>query len=474
MDITDYNVDGIFDEMVNHDGSIRKPYIELYDKIKDISITDLEVKQKAAENAFLRMGITFKVYSQEDQSDESIFPFDIIPRIISSTEWGIIERGLKQRVEALNLFINDVYNDKLVIKDKIIPEKIVYSSQGYLKECEGFQPYKNIWCHVSGIDLIKHNDGNYYILEDNLRVPSGVSYVLENRVVMKRTYPQLFDSLKVRHIIDYPNRLRDMLQFITGKNEGTSVVITPGIYNSAYFEHSFLAKQMGITLVEGRDLVCQGGYVYMKTTKGLIKVDSIYRRIDDTFMDPNVFVPTSVLGVPGIFDAYKRGNVAIANAIGTGIADDKVICAYVPKFIKYYLGEEPIIENVPTFLCSEKKERDYVLKNLNKMVVKAASQSGGYGMLMGPTAPKKEINEFSDLIKKNPRKYIAQPVMSLSTVPTIRGDHLEGRHVDLRPFVIYGDGIYVLPGGLTRVALKKGSLVVNSSQGGGSKDTWVV
>jgi uncharacterized circularly permuted ATP-grasp superfamily protein len=472
MNLSTYETDHFFDEMKRNDGSVREPYREVYRGLSNTTDKALKHRQEIAESLFLNMGVTFNVYS-ESQGVEKIFPFDVIPRVIDNREWEKIEKGLKQRVHALNLFINDAYNDQKIIKDRVISKEIVLSSQDYLKECKGVKPPKGIWNHISGIDLIRHDDGEYYILEDNLRVPSGVSYVLQNREVMKRIFPELFETLQVEPVIDYPLKLREMLQFISGKSDPLACVLTPGIYNSAYFEHSFLAKQMGIELVEGSDLVVKNDHVYMRTTKGLREVDVIYRRIDDVFLDPLSFNPSSVIGIPGIFESYVKGNIGIANAPGTGVADDKVICAYVPDFIKYYLGEEPILQNVPTFLCSREKDKKYVLENLDKMVVKAANQSGGYGMLMGPTATKKEKKEFADKIKKHPRMYIAQPVMGLSKVPTLVDGKIEGRHVDLRPFVIYGEDIYVMPGGLTRVALRKGSLVVNSSQGGGSKDTWV-
>ena len=472
MDISAYKTDHFFDEMKAGDGSIRRPYKEIYEILKNTTDEALMHRQEIADSLFLNMGVTFNVYS-ESQGVEKIFPFDVIPRVIDANEWEKIEKGLKQRVMALNCFINDAYNDQKVIKDGVISKEIVFSSQDYLKECKGIKPPKGIWNHISGIDLIKHDDGQYYILEDNLRVPSGVSYVLQNREIMKKIFPELFTSLQVEPVIDYALKLREMLHYLTGKADPLACVLTPGVYNSAYFEHSFLAKQMGIELVEGSDLVVNDDVVYMKTTKGLRVVDVIYRRIDDVFLDPLSFNSSSVIGIPGIFKSYMKGNIAIANAPGTGVADDKVICAYVPEFIKYYLGEEPILPNVPTYLCAREKDRKYVLENLDKMVVKAANQSGGYGMLMGPQATKKELKEFAGKITKHPRQYIAQPVMGLSKVPTAVDGAIEGRHVDLRPFIINGEDIYVMPGGLTRVALRKGSLVVNSSQGGGSKDTWV-
>ena len=473
MNLKDYQTKGFYDEMVANDGSIRPAYESVFKQFEQLSTREIQQKQHAAERAFMSMGITFNVYG-DGEGVEKIFPFDIIPRIITAEEWEPVEKGLQQRMRALNLFINDVYNDKKIIKDKVIPGEIVLSSKDYLKQCEGITPPNGIWCHIGGIDLIKHSDGKFYILEDNLRVPSGVSYVLENRYIMKRTYPALFEKIGVKPVYDYPTKLLETLRHTSDKNNPLVVLLTPGIYNSAYFEHSFLARQMGIELVEGQDLIVKNGYVQMRTTKGLRKVDVIYRRIDDTFLDPKAFNPDSMLGVPGIFEVFKNKKVSIANAPGAGVADDKVICSYVPDMIKYYLDEDAIIPNVPTYLCSDKKQRQHVCENISKMVVKAANQSGGYGMLIGSDSTKKEQQEFIEKINNEPRNYIAQPIMSLSRVPTLIDDHLEGRHVDLRPFILSGNETYVVPGGLTRVALRKGSLVVNSSQGGGSKDTWVL
>jgi uncharacterized circularly permuted ATP-grasp superfamily protein len=421
------------------------------------------------------MGITFAVYGNEEGA-EKIFPFDIIPRIIDGAEWDRIEAGLKQRIFALNAFIDDIYNGRRIVKDRVIPEDVILSSKTYRKECEGFSPPHNIWCHVTGTDLVRDSDGTYYVLEDNLRCPSGVSYVLENRQILKRTFPQVFEASNVRAVDDYPNLLLDILEYLAPESVSapTIGVLTPGTYNSAYFEHSFLARQMGVELLEGQDLIVHNGFIHMQTTKGLQQVDVLYRRIDDDFIDPLAFRPDSMLGVPGLMEVYKSGKLAMANAPGTGVADDKVIYAYVPKIIKYYTGEEPILPNVPTYVCAEQKERAYVLENLDKLVVKAANESGGYGMLVGPHASQAERKKFAQLIRENPRNYMAQPTLALSRVPSLIEDTIEGRHVDLRPYILYGKEIYVLPGGLTRVALRKGSLVVNSSQGGGSKDTWVV
>ena len=423
----------------------------------------------------LKMGITFNVYGR-DEGTEKIFPFDLIPRIVSSEDWKQIESGLKQRIYALNLFLQDIYNEKKILKDKVIPEDLIMSSKAYRKECEGFTPPRGIWCHVTGTDLIRDNNGTFFVLEDNLRCPSGVSYVLENRQVLKRTFPQVFNASKVRPVDAYPGKLLELLEFLSHDSAQTPTigVLTPGIYNSAYFEHSFLSQQMGVELVEGRDLVVSDGFVHMLTTKGLKKVDVLYRRIDDDFIDPTVFRSDSMLGVKGLMDVYRAGRIAMANAPGTGMAYDKVIYAYVPEIIKYYMGEDAILPNVPTYICGNVDDQKYVLSHLDELVVKAANESGGYGMLIGPHATEEERASFAEKIKAEPRNYMAQPTISLSRVPTIVGDQIEGRHVDLRPYILYGEDIYVQPGGLTRVALTKGSLVVNSSQGGGSKDTWVV
>jgi uncharacterized circularly permuted ATP-grasp superfamily protein len=470
-----YDPENFCDELIKSDG-VPRPWARLIvDKISSLPDGELILRQNAAEAMLLKMGITFNVYGR-DEGTEKIFPFDIIPRIIPSSEWEQIESGLKQRIFALNEFIQDIYNDRKILKDKVIPEDLIYSSRTYRKECEGFTPPKGVWCHVTGTDLVRDGDGRFYVLEDNLRCPSGVSYVLENRQVLKRTFPQVFEASHVRPVDDYPTKLFEMLEYFATVAVQSPVigVLTPGIYNSAYFEHSFLSQQMGVELVEGQDLVVEDGFVHMLTTKGLKRVDVLYRRIDDDFIDPEVFRPDSLLGVKGLMRAYKAGHVALANAPGTGIADDKVIYAYVPRIIKYYTGEEPILSNVPTYICRDDEDRSYVLDHLDELVVKAANESGGYGMLVGPHATDKERAEFAEKIKAEPRNYMAQPTISLSRVPTLVGDRIEGRHVDLRPYVLFGKDIYVQPGGLTRVALTKGSLVVNSSQGGGSKDTWVV
>jgi len=475
MRFQQYDVGDFFDELFGENGAPRASARPLVNNIESLPEGELINRQRAAERALLQMGITFNVYG-ERAGTEKIFPFDLVPRIMAAAEWSRIDRGLKQRITALNLFINDLYHDQKILKDGILPAEIVLSSKAFRKQCMGFNPPRGIWCHVTGTDLVRHRDGQIYVLEDNLRCPSGVSYVLENRAVMKSMFPQVFAASKIRPVSGYPSRLRDMLEFlapdyITGPR---CVVLTPGIYNSAYFEHSFLAQQMGIELVEGRDLVIDDGYVCMRTTKGFERVDVIYRRIDDDFLDPECFRPDSMLGVPGLMEVYQKGNVALANAPGGGVADDKVVYAYVPRIVKYYLGEDIILPNVPTYICSEADDLQYVLEHIGELVVKAANESGGYGMLVGPHATKEQCAEFAAKVKANPRNYIAQPTLALSRVPTLCGDHFEGRHVDLRPYILYGKDIFVLPGGLTRVALKKGSLVVNSSQGGGSKDTWVL
>ena len=470
-----YDPGPFYDELIEKHGAPRPGAKLLIDKIESLQEGELALRQKDAEELLLKLGITFNVYG-EDAGTEKIFPFDIIPRIINSDDWLQIELGLKQRIYALNEFLQDIYNEKKILKDGVVPEELILSSKTYRKECEGLTPPRKIWCHVTGTDLIRGADGCFYVLEDNLRCPSGVSYVLENRVVLKRTFPYVFEKLKVRPVDDYPGKLLEMLEYLAKRTSSTPTigVLTPGIYNSAYFEHSFLSQQMGVELVEGQDLVVSDGYVHMLTTKGLKRIDVLYRRIDDDFIDPDAFRPDSLLGVRGLMDVYKKGRIAMANAPGTGVADDKAVYAYVPDIIKYYTGEDPVLPNVPTYICSDEKDLGYVLDHLDELVVKAANESGGYGMLVGPHATEKERSEFARRIKAQPRNYIAQPTISLSRVPTIVGDTLEGRHVDLRPYIVFGEEIYVQPGGLTRVALKKGSLVVNSSQGGGSKDTWVL
>ena len=475
MNFDRYETDGFYDEMYDPEGQPRPRAEQLAKRLKSFSAGELERRQKAADLALLNMGITFNVYGHEAGA-EKIWPFDIIPRIIEFEEWTQVERGLKQRIHALNLFIDDLYNDQKIIRDKAIPDWLVDTGKAFLKPCAGLKPPRGIWCHITGTDLVRAGDGQMYVLEDNLRCPSGVSYVLENREVMKRAFPQLFDGQTILSVEDYPDQLLEMLQYIapTANREPNVVLLTPGIFNSAYFEHCFLAQQMGIELVQSADLTVDEGYVWMRTTNGLARVDVIYRRVNDEFIDPKAFRPDSCLGIPGLMDVYRAGRIALANAPGTGIADDKAVYVFVPQIIKYYLGEDAILPNVPSFVCGDPKQCEHVLANIDKLVIKPANESGGYGILLGPRASQEELSRYRDLIGANPRNYIAQPMLSLSRVPTIVDDHLEGRHVDLRPYILYGEDIYVLPGGLTRVALRKGSLVVNSSQGGGSKDTWVV
>ena len=475
MRFVSYDTAHFYDEMLLPDGCARQGTRLLKEKIESLPDGDLLQHQDAAERLLLQTGITFNVYG-DNAATEKIFPFDIIPRIVEAAEWDWIEKGLKQRVYALNLFVNDIYHEQKIIKDKVVPEYLVQSARSFRKECVGLDPPQGVWCHVTGTDLVRDSDGQIYVLEDNLRCPSGVSYVLENRRVMKRTFPQVFEASRVHPVDEYPSQLLHMLQSLfPGALVSPKVaVLTPGIFNSAYFEHAFLAQQMGVELVEGRDLVVVDGNVAMRTTKGFQRVDVLYRRIDDTFLDPQVFRSDSLLGVPGLMEVYKKGRVALANAPGTGIADDKSIYAYVPKIIEYYLGEKIVIPNVPTYICADDAERRHVLAHLDEMVVKAVNESGGYGMLVGPHAAAQERDEFAVKIQQDPRNYIAQPTLTLSRVPVIVDRQFAGRHVDLRPYILYGKDIYVLPGGLTRVALKEGSLVVNSSQGGGSKDTWVL
>lgn len=470
-----YEPGDFYDEMFLAKNQPRPQAAPLIERINALSEGELLQRQQAAQIALFKLGVTFNVYG-DTQGTERIFPFDIVPRIVAADEWEQLERGLKQRIQALNLFIADIYSEQKIIKDGIIPAELIYSATGYLKPCMGLKPPGGIWCHITGTDLVRDKDGQWYVLEDNMRCPSGVSYVLENRRVMKSTFPQVFRSMDIRPVDEYPSYLLETLLNLAPPNlqDPRVVVLTPGIFNSAYFEHSFLAQQMGVELVEGRDLVVADGYLQMRTTKGLQRVDVVYRRIDDDFIDPLAFRADSMLGVPGLMEVYRAGRVAIANALGTGVADDKVIYAYVPQMIRYYLGEDQILANVPTYLCWEPKQLDYVLNNLDKLVVKAANESGGYGMLVGTQATPEQRQEFAQKIQANPRNYIAQPTLCLSRVPTLVDSHFAGCHVDLRPYILYGKEICVSPGGLTRVALKRGSLVVNSSQGGGSKDTWVL
>ncbi len=473
---TKYELDNpFFDEMFAAPGNPRPQYEALFQALLTLSAEELDRYQQAADLSFLHQGITFTVYGN-DKGTERIFPYDLLPRIITKDEWDTIELGLKQRITALNLFLHDVYHQGKILADGILPYELIYTCQHYRREMRDVDVPKDIYVSVVGTDLVRVENGRFAVLEDNLRVPSGVSYMLANRQVMKRTLPSLFSGYGVRPVSQYGQALLATLKALTPRHgvDPVVVVLTPGVYNSAYYEHTFLARQMGVELVEGRDLLVHDNVVYMRTTSGLKRVDVIYRRIDDDFLDPLAFRPDSALGVSGLLNAYRAGNVALANAIGTGIADDKALYVYVPQIIKYYLNEEPILPNIETFLLEDPKQREYVLQNLDKLVVKAVGESGGYGMLIGPHSSKKEQETFRDLILAKPRNYIAQPTLSLSRAPCFIDGEVDSRHVDLRPYILYGDEIKIVPGGLTRVALKKGSLVVNSSQGGGSKDTWVL
>ncbi|UCF38236.1 MAG: circularly permuted type 2 ATP-grasp protein [Acidobacteriota bacterium] len=475
MSLFSYSPGEFFDELFEGPGKPRPGARILVERLDSLNHDQLTLRQQAAELALLNMGITFNVYG-DSAGVEKIFPFDIIPRILEKEAWDHVDRGLRQRITALNLFLDDLYHDQKILKDGVIPRFVIESSKGFLASCRGLNPPHGTWCHIAGIDLVRDEKGEFFVLEDNLRCPSGVSYVLENRQVLKRILPTAFQKSKVQPVDDYPARLLDCLTSISPEQSQrpTVVLLTPGVYNAAYFEHAFLAQKMGVELVEGRDLVVLNGEVCMRTTRGLQRVDVIYRRIDDDFLDPNEFRSDSMLGVPGLMEAYRNGTVAIANAPGTGVADDKVVYAFVPQVVKYYLGEEAVLPNVPTYLCWEDSQRQHVLENLDSLVVKAANESGGYGMLIGPHSTSEQREEFRRKIEANPRNYIAQPTVSLSRAPVLVEDHFEGRHVDLRPYILSGKETYILPGGLTRVALTKGSLVVNSSQGGGSKDTWVL
>jgi uncharacterized circularly permuted ATP-grasp superfamily protein len=473
MRFSAYDPGAFYDELYEGVGQPRPGSALLLRKFASLPEDELKSRQQAAERVILNMGMTFGVYGS-DAGHEKIFPFDIVPRIIEPPDWANIEAGLAQRMRALNLFIDDVYHAQKIIQDGVIPGDLIHSSKGFLKACRGLNPPQGIWCHIAGIDLVRIGDGKYYVLEDNMRCPSGVAYVLEARQVMKRTFPELFDAYRVRPVDGYPSHLLETLQYLSDLPDPTIVILTPGMFNSAYYEHSLLAQKMGVELVEANDLVVVDGFVHMRTTKGFQRVDVIYRRINDDYLDPLVFRSDSVLGVPGLMESYQKGRVALVNAPGTGVSDDKAVYAYVPKIINYYLAEEPILPNVPTYVCWEPKDRAYVLEHLDQLVVKATNEAGGYGMMIGPRASEQERTDYAHRIEADPRNYIAQPTLALSRVPTLVEDHLEGRHVDLRPYILYGRDVYVLPGGMTRVALRKGSLVVNSSQGGGNKETWVL
>ena len=470
-----YWLDTAYDEMFQADSVPRPHYQALHDLLLELPLAEMRRRKQSADVSFLHQGITFTVYGREEGT-ERIFPHDLLPRIITRSEWDVIERGLAQRITALNLFLRDIYSDGRCLSDGVVPREIVYSCKHFRRQMRGFSVPKNIYIAVVGTDLIRLPDGRFVVLEDNLRVPSGVSYMLTSRQVMKRIFPELFRKAGVRSIDHYSETLLATLRALApeGRPDPNIVLLTPGIYNSAYFEHAFLARQMGIELVEGRDLTVHDNLVYMRTTAGLRRVDVIYRRVDDDFVDPLAFRPESTLGVAGLFDAYRSGNVTLANALGTGVADDKALYAYVPKIIKYFLREDPVLDNVETFLCSDPAERPHVLDRLDQYVVKAVGESGGYGMLIGPYSTAEAREEFRRRIQSDPRNYIAQPTLQLSRAPCFLDGSVEPRHVDLRPYVLYGDKITIVPGGLTRVALRKGSLVVNSSQGGGSKDTWVL
>jgi len=467
---------GMWDEMCVADGSMRQHYAAVVRELSLLPLDALHRKEELARQLFMHQGITFTVYS-ENEGIERIFPFDIIPRIIVQSEWTQIEAGIKQRLQALNMFLRDVYSTQQIIRDGIVPARLIVSCPHFTREVVGILVPHDIYVHIAGIDLIRDADGTYYVLEDNLRTPSGVSYMLENRETTKRIFPNLLGDNSVKKVSDYPLILGQILRSLAPRQAPNPVVVllTPGVFNSAYYEHTFLARYMGIELVEGRDLVVENHKVYMKTTRGKRQVDVIYRRVDDEFLDPLVFRPDSTLGVPGLMSAFRRGNVAIVNAVGNGVADDKAIYAYVPDMIRYYLKEEPLLKNVPTYRMEKPDEREHVFQNMSKMVMKRTNESGGYGMVMGHIATEKELDQCRLDILADPRSFIAQPILQLSTVPCLIDGKLQPRHVDLRPYALCGpDGIQIVPGGLTRVALREGSLVVNSSQGGGSKDTWVV
>ena len=472
---TEYRPNHGYDEYFSAVDQPRASLTPLLSSLGQMGLDQLNHNHAAAGMLLRRLGATFRLNDSGSQGVERILPFDPLPRLIGSGEWQRLEKGLIQRLEAIDQFLADVYGEGRIMADGVVPREDVESSQGWRPQMQGLIPPLGRWCHISGLDLVRDGDGTWRVLEDNLRCPSGVAYFLENRRVMKRIFPSLFAGRTVQPIDNYASQLLQTLRELAPWTDTPKVVLlTPGVFNSAYFEHSYLAQQMGIQLVEGRDLICEGDRVWMRSTSGLEPVDVIYRRIDDDFLDPDVFRADSLLGVKGLISCFKAGRVAIANAPGTGVADDKLIYAYVPEMIRYYLGEEPIIENVPTYLCSKPADQAYVLENLPKLVVKAVAEAGGYGMLIGPHASAEQIAEFAAKIKADPRNYIAQPTLELSTVPSLSEGELYPCHVDLRPYVLRGKGAWVTPGGLTRVALRRGSLVVNSSQGGGCKDTWIV
>jgi uncharacterized circularly permuted ATP-grasp superfamily protein len=471
----DYTDDGFFDEMFDAPGQPRPHYARLYERLSELSRAEFDERIRLADIAFLYQGITFTVYGGQE-GIERIFPFDLAPRIIPQAEWQLLERGLQQRMTALNMFLHDIYHDQRILREGVVPAELALGSQGFCDQMVGVDPPGGVYIHVCGTDLVRAEDGRYMVLEDNGRTPSGVSYMLENRAAMKRAFPRLFERYGVLPVEHYPQALLETLRAVAPRGvEAPSVaLLTPGIYNSAYFEHSFLARQMGIEVVEGRDLIAYDNRIYMRTIRGLQPVDVIYRRIDDAFLDPLAFRGDSLLGVPGLFNAYRAGRVTLANAVGTGVADDKAIYSYVPAIVRFYLDQEPLIDNVPTYRASDPSDLTYILERLDTLVVKSVNESGGYGMLVGPHASAAERAGFAEKIKEHPRGFIAQPTLALSRHPTFVDGHFEGRHVDLRPYILSGREITIVPGGLTRVALRRGSLVVNSSQGGGSKDTWVL
>lgn len=474
----DYQTKGLHDEALSAPSRPRSVARALTRYLASLGDEELASVRHAVELAIKEQGITFRVYSEAEGSIDRAWPLDVIPRVMAASEWERIAAGLAQRVRALNLFIDDIYHEQKIVKNGAFPGELLLRSKNFRKECVGVDPPLGVWAHICGSDLVRDGAGTVYVLEDNLRVPSGVSYMLENRQVIKRALPDLFEDYGVLPVDEYPSQLFDTLAALSPRpaEQPEVVVLTPGIYNSAYFEHSYLAQQMGCELVEGRDLLVDtDDCVYMRTIMGLARVDVVYRRIDDLFMDPEVFDPDSLLGVPGLMRAWKAGNVALANAPGAGVADDKVVYAFVPAIIRYYMDEDAILPNVPTYVCMDKAQREHVLANIEHLVVKPANESGGYGMMVGPMASRREHEAFRRLVRKDPRNFIAQPTLNLSTVPTlVEGNRVEPRHVDLRPFILSSDRMHVTTGGLTRVALRRGSLVVNSSQGGGSKDTWIV
>ena len=473
-----YDTEGFWDEMFQPDGSVRPHYAAIAAQLATLSPEEVARRQRAADDSFQSRGITFAVNQGAAAAEgvEKIMPFDLVPRVLTADEWRTLERGLEQRVRALNLFLQDVYHDQRILADRVIPSELVLGARGYRRELHGLHVPRGVYTHVTGSDLVRDSSGAFFVLEDNLRTPSGVSYVVENRRTLKRVWPQLFHEYDVRPVEGYAQDLLDVLRAIApeGVEEPTVVVLTPGVYNSAYFEHVFLAKSMGVELVQGIDLMVDDGAVYMRTTRGRRRVDVIYRRVDDDFLDPLAFRSDSLLGVPGLMACYRMGTVSLANAVGAGVADDKAIYAYVPRIIRYYLNEDAILPNVPTYLASEPAGLAYIQEHLPELVIKAVNESGGYGMLIGPHATREEHEDFLQRIIANPRNYIAQPTLALSRHPCWVDDHFEGRHVDLRPFVLFGRDVRITTGGLTRVALRRGSLVVNSSQGGGGKDTWVL